>query len=68
MQVVYKEEFEALIRNEFNVILTDRFYAAIEPVIMLKSNKAQIYQFKYLIVLMREVNAQNQLNQDGAKI
>ena len=56
LQVVFKEDFDTLIRKEFGVVLSDQFYSIIEPVIMLKSKKAQIFQYKYLIVLMREVN------------
>ena len=68
LQVVFKEDFDNLIRKEFGVVLSDQFYSIIEPVIMLKSKKAQIFQYKYLIVLMREVNTQNQLDKDGTKI
>ena len=68
LQVVFKEDFDTLIRKEFGVVLSDQFYSIIEPVIMLKSKKAQIFQYKYLIVLMREVNTQNQLDKDGTKI
>ena len=40
LQVVFKEDFDTLIRKEFGVVLSDQFYSIIEPVIMLKSKKA----------------------------
>ena len=40
----------------------------IEPIVKLRAKGIEIYQFKYLLVLIREVSARMQLQKEGTEI
>ena len=66
--IVSKEAFIELIKSRYSDGLSQEFLDLIEPIIQLKSKDVQIYQYKYLVMLLREVEARQSLAQDGNQI
>ena len=57
-----------MIKENYPEGLSNEFLDLIDPVIQLKSKTAQIYQYKYLVVLIREVYERNKLASEGNEI